>query len=41
MSFHCAPQTGSGALFVYGRDSDGNAIELIEFEGEDNPLAGC
>ena len=40
MSFHCAPQTGSGARFVYGRDPDGNAIELIEFEGEDNPLAG-
>lgn len=39
MSFHCAPQTGSGARFVYGRDPDGNAIELIEFEGEDNPLA--
>jgi catechol 2,3-dioxygenase-like lactoylglutathione lyase family enzyme len=39
MVFHCAPQTGSGARFVYGRDPDGNAIELIEFEGEDNPLA--
>lgn len=39
MSFHCAPQTGSGARFVYGRDPDGNAIELIEFEGADNPLA--
>ena len=39
MSFHCAPQMGSGARFVYGRDPDGNAIELIEFEGADNPLA--
>jgi catechol 2,3-dioxygenase-like lactoylglutathione lyase family enzyme len=39
MVFHCVPQTGSGARFVYGRDPDGNAIELIEFEGEDNPLA--
>ena len=39
MVFHCAPQAGSGATFVYGRDPDGNAIELIEFEGADNPLA--
>jgi catechol 2,3-dioxygenase-like lactoylglutathione lyase family enzyme len=39
MVFHCAPQSGDGATFVYGRDPDGNAIELIEFEGQDNPLA--
>ncbi len=39
MVFHCAPQTGDGASFVYGRDPDGNAIELIEFDGDDNPLA--
>ncbi|MFO0688386.1 MAG: VOC family protein [Myxococcota bacterium] len=39
MVFHCAPQVGDGAIFVYGRDPDGNAIELIEFEGADNPLA--
>lgn len=39
MIFHCAPQDGDGATFVYGRDPDGNAIELIEFDGPDNPLA--
>lgn len=40
MTFHCAPQTGDGAAYVYGRDPDGNAIELIEFEGGvANPLA--
>ena len=39
MVFHCAPQTGDGASYVYGRDPDGNAIELIEFHGVDNPLA--
>ncbi|MBK7950961.1 MAG: VOC family protein [Deltaproteobacteria bacterium] len=39
MVFHCAPQVGDGATFVYGRDPDGNAIELIEFDGPDNPLA--
>lgn len=38
MRFHCAPQSGDGARYVYGRDPDGNAIELIEFEGADNPL---
>lgn len=39
MTFHCAPQAGDGATYVYGRDPDGNAIELIEFDGPDNPLA--
>ena len=38
MVFHCAPQSGEGAAYVYGRDPDGNAIELIEFFGTDNPL---
>ena len=40
MVFHCAPKDGDGAAYVYGRDPDGNAIELIEFHGTDNPLAG-
>jgi len=40
MVFHCTPQAGDGATYVYGRDPDGNAIELIEFEGPDNPLRG-
>lgn len=39
MVFHCAPHDGSGARYVYGRDPDGNAIELIEFEDEHDPLA--
>jgi catechol 2,3-dioxygenase-like lactoylglutathione lyase family enzyme len=39
MFFHCPPQTGDGASFVYGRDPDGNAIELIEFASPDDPLA--
>ncbi|MEZ4334116.1 MAG: VOC family protein [Myxococcota bacterium] len=41
MRFHCPPQVGDGATFVYGRDPDGNAIELIEFEGAANPLSAC
>lgn len=38
MAFHCAPQSGDGARYVYGRDPDGNAIELIQFDGRDNPF---
>ena len=40
MVFHCPPQTGDGATFVYGRDPDGNAIELIGFDGPGHPFAG-
>jgi len=39
MRFHCSPQVGEGATYVYGRDPDGNAIELIGFERPDDPLA--
>ena len=39
MVFHCKPKSGDGASYVYGRDPDGNAIELIEFHGDDNRLA--
>ena len=39
MVFHCAPQSGDGATYVYGRDPDGNAIELIQFDRADSPLA--
>ena len=41
MVFHCAPKSGDGATYVYGRDPDGNAIELIEFDRPDNPLASA
>jgi glyoxylase I family protein len=39
MRFHSEPQTWpGGSLFVYGRDPDGNVIELIESEVGD-PLS--
>jgi len=31
MNFHCAPKTQDGSAMVYGRDPDGNVVELIEF----------
>ena len=33
MTFHCAPQSQDGSSMVYGRDPDGNVVELIEFIG--------
>ena len=38
MEFHCEPQIGEGAAYVYGRDPDGNAIELIELDSLDHPF---
>ena len=38
MEFHCEPQFAEGAAYVYGRDPDGNAIELIELDGVDHPF---
>lgn len=38
MEFHCEPQFGEGAAYVYGRDPDGNAIELIELDSLDHPF---
>ena len=33
MQFNCAPQSQDGSSMVYGRDPDGNVVELIEFTG--------
>jgi catechol 2,3-dioxygenase-like lactoylglutathione lyase family enzyme len=39
MRFHCEPQDQGVVKTVYGRDPDGNVIELQELVGEDNFLA--
>ena len=31
MPFNCPPQSQDGSAMVYGRDPDGNVVELIEF----------
>ena len=31
MVFNCPPQSQDGSSMVYGRDPDGNIVELIEF----------
>lgn len=31
MTFMCEPKTQDGSSMVYGRDPDGNVVELIEF----------
>jgi len=31
MQFNCVPQKQDGSSMVYGRDPDGNVVELIEF----------
>jgi hypothetical protein len=33
MLFNCPPQSQEGSSMVYGRDPDGNVVELIEFTG--------
>jgi len=33
MEFHCEPMAQDGSSMVYGRDPDGNVVELIEFTG--------
>lgn len=33
MPFNCPPQAQQGSSMVYGRDPDGNVVELIEFHG--------
>jgi glyoxylase I family protein len=33
MKFNCPPQSQDGSSMVYGRDPDGNTVELIEFTG--------
>jgi hypothetical protein len=42
MKFHCPPvSTGSSGslLATYGRDPDGNVIELIEFQDVESPMS--
>lgn len=40
MSFHCPPQDiGPGLRTTYGRDPDGNVIELQEVNDDNNPIA--
>jgi glyoxylase I family protein len=39
MTFHAPPVQNDGAKMTYGRDPDGNAIELIEFQRAEEPLA--
>jgi glyoxylase I family protein len=39
MHFHHAPVQNDGAKATYGRDPDGNAVELIEFQRAEEPLA--
>ena len=40
MTFHCPPQDiGGGMKTTYGRDPDGNVIELQEITDEQSPIA--
>ena len=40
MSFHCPPQpVGGGTRATYGRDPDGNVVEIQELQPADSPLA--
>lgn len=39
MSFHCPPQKKGAMNVIYGRDPDGNVIELMEVLSSDNPFA--
>jgi catechol 2,3-dioxygenase-like lactoylglutathione lyase family enzyme len=39
MRFHCSPQiVGEGCRTTYGRDPDGNVVELQELATEDHPI---
>jgi catechol 2,3-dioxygenase-like lactoylglutathione lyase family enzyme len=39
MTFHCPPQSMGGVTATYGRDPDGNIVELLEVKDKTNPLA--
>ena len=39
MSFHCPPQKNGAMNVTYGRDPDGNVIELMEVLNTKNPFA--
>ena len=39
MVFHCPPQTMGDVSATYGRDPDGNIVELLEVQDKANPIA--
>ena len=39
MVFHCPPQDIGGVSATYGRDPDGNIVELLEVRDVANPIA--
>jgi catechol 2,3-dioxygenase-like lactoylglutathione lyase family enzyme len=40
MEFHCPPQNaGAGVKTTYGRDPDGNVVELQQIPSHDHPIA--
>jgi catechol 2,3-dioxygenase-like lactoylglutathione lyase family enzyme len=39
MVFHCPPQNMGGVSATYGRDPDGNIVELLEVKDSANPIA--
>ena len=39
MIFHCPPQDVGGIKATYGRDPDGNIVELLEVTDRSNPIA--
>jgi catechol 2,3-dioxygenase-like lactoylglutathione lyase family enzyme len=39
MVFHCPPQNMGGVKATYGRDPDGNIVELLEIGHTSNPMA--
>jgi catechol 2,3-dioxygenase-like lactoylglutathione lyase family enzyme len=39
MLFHCPPQKMGTVSATYGRDPDGNIVELLEVEDASNPMA--
>ncbi len=38
MNFHCEPVDYGSCRCTYGRDPDGNVIELIEVHSADDPI---
>jgi catechol 2,3-dioxygenase-like lactoylglutathione lyase family enzyme len=39
MVFHCPPQNMGNVSATYGRDPDGNIVELLEVKDASNPIA--
>jgi catechol 2,3-dioxygenase-like lactoylglutathione lyase family enzyme len=39
MAFHCPPQSMGAVTATYGRDPDGNIVELLEVRDKSDPLA--